>query len=78
MGGLCHRVNILRKCKLFVSFNLEQLELDATVSACVHQRQPVEAGQQQLHEWQEGLEAAHVVVAQGLVQTGIKTCLLQL
>ena len=39
-------VNILRKCKICVSTNLKKLELDATVSACVCQWQPVEAGQQ--------------------------------
>ena len=57
--------------------HLEELELDAAVRAYVSKRQLVEGRQQELHVRQERCEAAHVVVAQGRVQTGINTRLLK-
>ena len=60
-----------------MSYYLENLFFDASVSAHMRKGQQVQARQQQLHVRKEGLEAAHVVVAQGLVQTGIKAGLLQ-
>ena len=61
-----------------ISYYLENLFFDASVSAHMRKGQQVQAGQQQLHVRQEGFEAAHVVVAQGRVQTWIEARLLRL
>ena len=62
----------------FALTRLENLQLDAAVGAHVREGQLVEARQQQLHVRQKRFQAAHVVIAQSRIQTGIQTRLLRL
>ena len=59
IGGISAKGNVT-DCSLT---HLEQLELNAAVSAYVSQRQLVEPRQEQLHVRQEGFQGCDVVVA---------------